>query len=210
MGGFPSGQRGQTVNLLSTTSVVRIHHLPPRDRVSKDALFLFWAENTSPYQGKLEKPCQPVPALSVAARHLSRRETTPQSLRDSSPRGRQPLSHFVTAPLSGEPNQPPLKGEGDRASGGGVNSLSLCLRHSYALFYMIFPRKKTPDGRKSDRGYISQQNVLAMMVATCSRVLFVCGESRTLCPLGMPVMTPLAIAQFIAGCAQSETCLASA
>ena len=29
MGEFPSGQRGQTVNLLSTTSVVRIHHLPP-------------------------------------------------------------------------------------------------------------------------------------------------------------------------------------
>ena len=52
----------------------------------------------------------------------------------------EPLSHFVPAPLSGEPNQPLLKGEGDRASGGGVevkvaadhgggvNSLSLCLR----------------------------------------------------------------------------------
>ena len=30
MGDFPSGQRGQTVNLLSLTSVVRIHHLPPK------------------------------------------------------------------------------------------------------------------------------------------------------------------------------------
>ena len=29
MGAFPSGQRGQTVNLLSSTSVVRIHPLPP-------------------------------------------------------------------------------------------------------------------------------------------------------------------------------------
>ena len=28
-GDFPSGQRGQTVNLLSLTSVVRIHHPPP-------------------------------------------------------------------------------------------------------------------------------------------------------------------------------------
>ena len=28
--GFPSGQRGQTVNLLSLTSVVRIHPLPPK------------------------------------------------------------------------------------------------------------------------------------------------------------------------------------
>ena len=32
MGEFPSGQRGQTVNLLSVTSVVRIH-LPPPDYV---------------------------------------------------------------------------------------------------------------------------------------------------------------------------------
>ena len=30
VGVFPSGQRGQTVNLLSTTSVVRIHPLPPK------------------------------------------------------------------------------------------------------------------------------------------------------------------------------------
>ena len=31
MEGFPSGQRGQTVNLLSTTSVVRIHPPPPNN-----------------------------------------------------------------------------------------------------------------------------------------------------------------------------------
>ena len=30
-GDFPSGQRGQTVNLLSLTSVVRIHHPPPKN-----------------------------------------------------------------------------------------------------------------------------------------------------------------------------------
>ena len=29
MGEFPSGQRGQTVNLLSVTTVVRTHPLPP-------------------------------------------------------------------------------------------------------------------------------------------------------------------------------------
>ncbi len=83
MGGFPSGQRGQTVNLLSTTSVVRIHHLPPRDRVSKDALFLFWAEVLP--------------------------QKTPQSCRE------EPLSHSVTAPLSGEPNlASPERGGGPR------------------------------------------------------------------------------------------------
>ena len=31
-GDFPSGQRGQTVNLLAKPSVVRIHHLPPSKR----------------------------------------------------------------------------------------------------------------------------------------------------------------------------------
>ena len=33
MGDFPSGQRGQTVNLLSLTSVVRIHLPPPKKTV---------------------------------------------------------------------------------------------------------------------------------------------------------------------------------
>ena len=41
MGEFPSGQRGQTVNLLSTTSVVRIHLLPPKNRQAKACLFFY-------------------------------------------------------------------------------------------------------------------------------------------------------------------------
>ena len=32
MGAFPSGQRGQTVNLLAMPSVVRIHPLPPQEK----------------------------------------------------------------------------------------------------------------------------------------------------------------------------------
>ena len=35
LGDFPSGQRGQTVNLLSLTSVVRIHHPPPEKKPSR-------------------------------------------------------------------------------------------------------------------------------------------------------------------------------
>ena len=35
MGDFPSGQRGQTVNLLAMPSVVRIHHLPPKPQRRK-------------------------------------------------------------------------------------------------------------------------------------------------------------------------------
>ena len=40
MGEFPSGQRGQTVNLLSLTSVVRIHLPPPSKRTSNRMSFL--------------------------------------------------------------------------------------------------------------------------------------------------------------------------
>ena len=32
VGEFPSGQRGQTVNLLLSASVVRIHPLPPKQK----------------------------------------------------------------------------------------------------------------------------------------------------------------------------------
>ena len=32
LGEFPSGQRGQTVNLLAVLSVVRIHHPPPKKK----------------------------------------------------------------------------------------------------------------------------------------------------------------------------------
>ncbi len=124
MGGFPSGQRGQTVNLLSTTSVVRIHHLPPKKRVQICALFCFArrikaflpeeggtaqavTEGAARWQIRIRAnlmrilpicktpsvlpqggnpaPSRREPALSVAARHLSQREKTPQSLRDSSP-----------------------------------------------------------------------------------------------------------------------------
>ena len=41
MGEFPSGQRGQTVNLLSTTSVVRIHLLPPEKRPNQSIWSFF-------------------------------------------------------------------------------------------------------------------------------------------------------------------------
>ena len=40
MGDFPSGQRGQTVNLLAMPSVVRIHHPPPeKDDCESNRLF---------------------------------------------------------------------------------------------------------------------------------------------------------------------------
>ncbi len=39
MGDFPSGQRGQTVNLLASPSVVRIHHLPPEKSTCESKCF---------------------------------------------------------------------------------------------------------------------------------------------------------------------------
>lgn len=39
--GFPSGQREQTVNLSSLTSVVRIHSLPPKNRLAFVSLFFY-------------------------------------------------------------------------------------------------------------------------------------------------------------------------
>ena len=47
MGAFPSGQRGQTVNLLSLTSVVRIHPLPPKSRMQKHSGFYFFTPHYS-------------------------------------------------------------------------------------------------------------------------------------------------------------------
>ena len=42
MGDFPSGQRGQTVNLLSLTSVVRIHHPPPSKKALQKQCYFVW------------------------------------------------------------------------------------------------------------------------------------------------------------------------
>ena len=44
MGDFPSGQRGQTVNLLASPSVVRIHPLPPeKDDCESNRLFQLYS-----------------------------------------------------------------------------------------------------------------------------------------------------------------------
>ena len=59
MGGFPSGQRGQTVNLLSTTSVVRIHHLPPKKRVQSVLSFVLRSDfsRSSGFESRLLATC---------------------------------------------------------------------------------------------------------------------------------------------------------
>ena len=78
MGRFPSGQREQTVNLLSPTSVVRIHLFPPKE-ASKRLLFLFvggWISCLRQVRFALEPPFgadAPPYASKLARRSLFRR-----------------------------------------------------------------------------------------------------------------------------------------
>ena len=62
MGDFPSGQRGQTVNLLAMPSVVRIHHPPPKSRLQKRSAFYFCAFRYSPPR---KHPCHCEPVTDV-------------------------------------------------------------------------------------------------------------------------------------------------
>ena len=56
MGAFPSGQRGQTVNLLAMPSVVRIHPLPPNKRADLRVGFFVWRERATRGIPRGEKP----------------------------------------------------------------------------------------------------------------------------------------------------------
>ena len=59
MEGFPSGQREQTVNLSSMTSVVRIHHLPPKRKdIPKGMSFLLWRKAGGGFESRLLETCQ--------------------------------------------------------------------------------------------------------------------------------------------------------
>ena len=49
MGDFPSGQRGQTVNLLAMPSVVRIHHPPPKIPISLSGGRYFYCQRRGIY-----------------------------------------------------------------------------------------------------------------------------------------------------------------
>ena len=82
MEGFPSGQREQTVNLSSMTSVVRIHHLPPKEPILIRVSVLFW------YQVEwIRKPAlRNVPVARFNRRGL--------------PVGRQPLKYLMVVPAA--------------------------------------------------------------------------------------------------------------
>ena len=56
MGEFPSGQRGQAVNLLSLTSVVRIHLPPPHPRTCIAVVILMGKQILSDSAGWIPAP----------------------------------------------------------------------------------------------------------------------------------------------------------
>ena len=56
MGEFPSGQRGQTVNLLSVTSVVRIHLPPPIPNTKVFGIFVYSQKKRHISNGKVLNP----------------------------------------------------------------------------------------------------------------------------------------------------------
>ena len=58
MGDFPSGQRGQTVNLLAMPSVVRIHHPPPKSTKLARVLSIFTSSGF-PFSDRFPPPHRP-------------------------------------------------------------------------------------------------------------------------------------------------------
>ena len=84
MEGFPSGQREQTVNLSSMTSVVRIHHLPPKQKDIPKGMSFFC------FGGRwlwIRKP----PLRNVPVARFNRRGL---------PVGRQPLKYLMVVPAA--------------------------------------------------------------------------------------------------------------
>lgn len=75
--GFPSGQREQTVNLSSMTSVVRIHHLPPVNKgtpfgvllLFKPDKYMRYREKSNCFSGKTEGSMD----IDAFIKHLNRK-----------------------------------------------------------------------------------------------------------------------------------------
>ena len=59
MGVFPSGQWGQTVNLLLSASVVRIHPRPPRKRLCRNTQAFFLCNSAAAIDAGVFEPKEP-------------------------------------------------------------------------------------------------------------------------------------------------------
>ena len=75
MGEFPSGQRGQTVNLLAMPSMVRIHLPPPKIPITRLGGRYFslhgrWSRSLSP-SGEIHLPPPKIPIVLLDGRYFS-------------------------------------------------------------------------------------------------------------------------------------------
>ena len=75
MGEFPSGQRGQTVNLLAMPSMVRIHLPPPKIPITLLGDWYFslhgrWSRSLSP-SGEIHLPPPKIPIVLLDGRYFS-------------------------------------------------------------------------------------------------------------------------------------------
>ena len=76
MEGFPSGQREQTVNLSSMTSVVRIHHLPPKRKDIPKGMSFFCFGGRWLWIRKVALRNSPVGCFNHRGFHRSESEST--------------------------------------------------------------------------------------------------------------------------------------
>ena len=76
MEGFPSGQREQTVNLSSMTSVVRIHHLPPKQKDIPKGMSFFCFGGRWLWIRKVALRNHPVDGFNHRGFHRSESEST--------------------------------------------------------------------------------------------------------------------------------------
>lgn len=74
--GFPSGQREQTVNLSSMTSVVRIHHLPPKQKDIPKGMSFFCFGGRWLWIRKVALRNSPVGCFNHRGFHRSESEST--------------------------------------------------------------------------------------------------------------------------------------
>ena len=147
MGDFPSGQRGQTVNLLAMPSVVRIHHPPPKSRLQKRSAFYFCAFHYSPPRKPLALPHSSYPSVGADA-SVRPYEITPcraaPLITDAGRRGRRPLRISIGKqcvgvglpddPFYRTPCNPPVIARPVRTLAVAIRPPSPCTRSREQLF----------------------------------------------------------------------------
>ena len=112
MEGFPSGQREQTVNLSSMTSVVRIHHLPPK--LTASVRMLFFCFEGGGFESRLLETARWAVSTGVAL--PQQRESTPS-------KGERPF-----CALRG--HNPSIPGNGDTLTSCAKAAVSACRSRS--------------------------------------------------------------------------------